>query len=80
MNSDTMKGQWKQLVGHAKQTWSKLTDDELLKLEGDAQRLSGLIQERYGIARDQADSQIQKFIDRMASDKSSAAATRRKVG
>ncbi len=80
MNSDTMQGRWKQLVGHAKQTWSKLTDDELLELDGDVQRLSGLIQERYGIAREQADSQIEKFIDRMAPDTSAAATARRNVG
>lgn len=63
MNSDTLKGQWKQMLGKAKTTWSKITDDELLKVEGNAQRLSGLVQERYGVAREEAESQVQKFLD-----------------
>lgn len=69
MNSDTLKGQWKQLSGAAKQQWSKLTDDDWLKVEGDFQRLSGKIQERYGIARDKADAEIQKLIDGASSSR-----------
>lgn len=63
MNSDTLKGQWKQVVGRAKESWGKLTDDELLKVEGNAQRLSGLVQERYGVTRDEADKQVKRFVD-----------------
>lgn len=61
MNQDTIQGQWKQLVGKAKTTWGKLTDDELLKIEGNAQRLTGLVQERYGATRDEAEKQVKKF-------------------
>ena len=63
MNQDTMKGQWKQLVGRAKNAWGKLTDDELLQIEGNAQRLTGLVQERYGTTRDEAEAQVKKFFD-----------------
>lgn len=63
MNSDTLKGQWKQLMGRAKQTWSKITDDELLKIKGNVQQLSGLIQERYGVAREDAEKQIENFLE-----------------
>ncbi len=63
MNSDTLKGQWKQLIGRAKDTWGKLTDDELLRVEGHAQRLTGLVQERYGVSREDAETQVQRFID-----------------
>lgn len=62
MNSDRIKGQWNQIVGVAKQTWSKITDDELLGIEGDVQRLSGLVQERYGVTREQAESEIKTFV------------------
>lgn len=64
MNSDTLKGQWKQLTGKAKTAWGKLTDDDLLRVEGNAERLSGVIQERYGLTREQAEDQIQAFIDK----------------
>ncbi len=62
MNSDTLKGQWKQLSGRAKATWGKLTDDELLRIEGNAQRLSGLVQERYGVTREEAEKQVKDFL------------------
>jgi len=58
MNSDTIKGQWHQLKGKAKERWGKLTDDDMKRVEGNAEQLSGIIQERYGIARDKAEKEI----------------------
>jgi uncharacterized protein YjbJ (UPF0337 family) len=58
---DEVKGKWKQQVGAAKIAWGKLTEDELLKLEGQEQKLSGLVQERYAITRDEADKQVKAF-------------------
>jgi uncharacterized protein YjbJ (UPF0337 family) len=60
-NADAMKGRWQQVVGAAKLTWGKLTDDELLKLEGHEQKLAGLVQERYGITRQVAEQQAREF-------------------
>ncbi|PIQ38718.1 MAG: general stress protein CsbD [Lysobacterales bacterium CG17_big_fil_post_rev_8_21_14_2_50_64_11] len=58
---DELKGKWKQRVGSAKIVWGKLTEDELLKSEGHAQKLAGLVQERYAITRDEADKQVSDF-------------------
>jgi uncharacterized protein YjbJ (UPF0337 family) len=58
MNWDTIQGNWKQLTGRAKQQWGKLTDDDLQVIEGHRDMLSGKIQERYGIAKDEADKQV----------------------
>lgn len=58
---DELKGKWKQHVGSAKIVWGKLTEDELLKSEGHAQKLTGLVQERYAITRDEADKQVADF-------------------
>jgi uncharacterized protein YjbJ (UPF0337 family) len=58
---DEIKGKWKQRVGAAKIVWGKLTEDELLKSEGHAQKLTGLVQERYAITRDEADKQVSSF-------------------
>ena len=63
MKRDTLKGQWKQAKGRAKETWGRLTDDELLQVEGNADRLAGLVQERYGVTREEAGKQIDKFLD-----------------
>jgi uncharacterized protein YjbJ (UPF0337 family) len=61
MNEDTIKGQWKQLRGKLKSRWGKLTDDDLATAAGNTEYLAGRIQERYGIARDEAEKQIRDF-------------------
>lgn len=61
MNQDTIHGQWKQLAGNIRQKWGKLTDDDLQVAEGDAEYLAGKLQERYGIARDEAERQVRDF-------------------
>ena len=61
MNQDTIQGQWKQLSGQLKQHWGKLTDDDLRVAEGNSEYLSGRLQERYGMARDEAEKQVKEF-------------------
>ncbi|WP_049620611.1 CsbD family protein [Frateuria defendens] len=61
MNQDTIHGQWKQLAGNIRQKWGKLTDDDLKVAEGDAEYLAGRLQERYGIAHDEAERQVRDF-------------------
>ncbi|MES2404591.1 MAG: CsbD family protein [Pseudomonadota bacterium] len=61
MNEDKIKGQWKQLRGKLKARWGKLTDDDLDVAEGSADYLAGKVQERYGIAKDEAEKQIKEF-------------------
>ncbi len=65
MNWDQIKGNWKQLKGQAKQQWGKLTDDDLTRAEGDRDILVGRIQERYGIARDDAERQVSDWERRL---------------
>lgn len=67
---DEIKGKWKQQTGAAKIAWGKLTDDELLKTEGHAEKLAGLVQERYAVSRDDADSQVKDFFDKHTPDSS----------
>lgn len=61
MNEDRIKGKWKQLTGSVKEKWGKLTDDDLKVVEGNSEYLAGRIQERYGIARDEAERQVREF-------------------
>ncbi len=60
-SKEELKGKWKQQVGAAKVAWGKLTDDELLKSEGHAEKLAGLVQERYAVASDEAARQVKEF-------------------
>ena len=61
MNTDIIKGKWKQLNGRIKQQWGKLTDDDLTVLEGSRENLAGKVQERYGVTRDIAEQQVKDF-------------------
>ena len=61
MNWDEIKGNWKQVKGKAKQRWGKLTDDELEVVDGKKDELVGLIQNRYGVAREAAEKEIEQF-------------------
>ena len=63
MNEDTLKGQWKQLSGRVKEQWGKLTDDDLKVAEGSSEYLAGKVQERYGVAKDEAERQVKDFRD-----------------
>ena len=58
MNWDRIEGNWKQLTGKAKTQWGKLTDDDLDVIAGKREQLAGKIQERYGIAKDEAEKQV----------------------
>ena len=58
MNWDQIRGNWKQLQGQAKQQWGKLTDDDMMRVEGHRDELVGRIQERYGIAKEEAERQV----------------------
>ncbi|MDN5874338.1 MAG: CsbD family protein [Sinobacteraceae bacterium] len=61
MNEDKIQGQWKQLKGKAKAHWNKLTDDDLGVADGNTEYLVGKLQERYGIAREEAQKQVDAF-------------------
>jgi uncharacterized protein YjbJ (UPF0337 family) len=64
MNSDVFKGKWHQLKGEVKSQWGKLTDDDLDRVEGDAETLIGRVQERYGYARRDAEREVNDFMAR----------------
>jgi len=64
MNWDTVKGDWKQFSGKVKEQWGKLTDDDLDRAEGKADQMIGLLQQRYGYAREKAEEEYNRFTDR----------------
>lgn len=66
MNEDILKGKWEQLKGEVQRQWGKLTNDDLDVIQGDAKKLVGLLQERYGYAQDEASNLYQEFRRRAA--------------
>jgi uncharacterized protein YjbJ (UPF0337 family) len=63
MNEDTLKGQWTQLKGKAREQWGKLTDDDIDRVEGKSEQLIGRLQERYGLAKEDARRQFDAWLN-----------------
>jgi uncharacterized protein YjbJ (UPF0337 family) len=62
MNSNIFEGKWKKMRGQVKIWWGKLTDDDLDKVEGNFDKMIGLLQMKYGYTRQQAEEEIEKRI------------------
>src|SRR5262245_65808352 len=58
---EKIKGSWTQTKGAVKEQWGKLTDDDLLEIEGRRDQLVGKIQSRYGITHEQAEAQVSSW-------------------
>lgn len=61
MNWDRVEGKWKQMRGAARAKWGRLTDDDLDLIAGHRDQLIGRLQERYGIAWDEAEKQTDEW-------------------
>ena len=73
MNTDQMSGKWKQMKGAAKQLWGKLTDDDLEVIAGKRDVLIGKLQERYGMAREEAQRKAEEWLKAYNSSDDAAA-------
>ena len=63
MNQDILKGKWTQLKGDVRNWWGKLTDDDVTQIQGDTEKMIGKLQERYGYKRDQAEKELNEFLN-----------------
>ncbi len=64
MNGSVLQGKWKQVAGEAKRRWGKLTGSRRNAIRGDRDRLLGVIQEKYGRAREKAARQVSRITGR----------------
>lgn len=64
MNEQILKGNWKQLKGKVRETWGKITDDEVEKIGGNFEQLVGKVQEKYGYKMDEAKGYVNEFLDK----------------
>jgi uncharacterized protein YjbJ (UPF0337 family) len=78
MNWDRVEGNWKQVMGKAREKWGKLSNDDIEVVGGRRDQLVGRIQERYGITRDIAQQQADEWASALKDDeKVSTAGTTR---
>jgi uncharacterized protein YjbJ (UPF0337 family) len=61
MNWDQIAGNWKQVKGVVREKWGKLTDDDVDVIAGKRDILLGKIQERHGMAREEAEKQLKEW-------------------
>lgn len=64
MNWMQVEGRWDQLKGGIQKQWGKLTDDDLSRMRGGRDEFIGRIKERYGIAHEDAERQVDDFLRR----------------
>ena len=63
MNKDIVAGTWKEIRGKVMRRWSLLTDSDLDEIEGTRLELEGLLQKRYGYAKERAHEEVGEFFD-----------------
>ena len=63
MNPQILKGKWNEIKGEVKSKWGKLTDDDLTRVEGDRDKLIGILQQRYGRAKDEINREVESFLN-----------------
>jgi len=64
MNMDEIKGKWTEIKGRAREAWGALTDDEIAETKGDREQMIGLVQQKYGKAREEAEREVDEFLSR----------------
>lgn len=64
MNWDQVEGSWKTIRGRVREEWGRLTDDDLDVIAGKRDQLTGQIQKKYGIAREDAEKQVHDWLER----------------
>ena len=69
MNWNQIEGNWQQYKGQVRQTWAKLTDDDLARANGKREEMIGRLQERYGYTKEMAEREIDAFLKKIQSSK-----------
>lgn len=63
MNKEILEGKWDQIKGELKSKWADLTEDEIMKTQGNSQAILGLLKERYGMEKDKALEELNSFLE-----------------
>jgi uncharacterized protein YjbJ (UPF0337 family) len=64
MNNSILSGKWKEIKGEVMKTWGELTSDEVDRTEGNATSLIGLIEQKFGMAKEEATKKINELLSK----------------
>jgi uncharacterized protein YjbJ (UPF0337 family) len=68
VNWDQFDGKWKQVKGRLREKWGRLTDNDIHFIAGQREQLIGRLQERYGIAREEAEKRAEEFVTSLTAE------------
>lgn len=66
MNWDVIEGSWKEVKGRVKESWGDLTDNEITEIEGKRDRMVGVLQRKYGLAKMDAEREVDEWADKLS--------------
>ncbi len=61
MNTDQIAGKWKELKGKARTKWGDITNDDWDRIQGKREEIVGLVQQRYGRAKQEAEREVDSW-------------------
>lgn len=64
LNEDILKGKWKEIKGEIRNQWGKLTSDEVEQTKGNLSAITGLIQQKYGMKKEEVSDRLHEFMNR----------------
>lgn len=64
MNEQILKGKWTEIKGEIQKTWGKITGDEIEQTKGNLKSISGLLEQKYGMAKDEASTKLNDLVGR----------------
>lgn len=68
MNTDLISGKWTEIKGEIQKKWGSLTNDEIEKTKGDLKAMTGLLQQRYGLAKEEASEKLNSLYSKFVKD------------
>lgn len=62
MNTGELRGNWHRLKGRVREQWGELTDDDVARINGEFEKLAGVLQHRLGVEREAVERQLQDWL------------------
>ena len=62
IDENVLEGKWNQIKGQIKQQWGELTDDDIDRIRGNREEMIGVLQEKYGKSREEAEKEMDEFL------------------
>lgn len=60
MHAEILKDKWQHIRQLMRQWWVELTDDDLIEINGDRDKVIELIQTKCGMSRDEAEAELEQ--------------------